>query len=465
MDKDLKAFLKIKRRETQYRPVKERIQDYKEVISFCSDKASAEQVSRCMDCGTPFCHWACPLGNYIPEWNDLVSNGQWEKAFQLLEAVNNFPEIIARVCPALCEYSCVLGLNDDAVTIRENELAVIEYAFNKGWVKPKPPKKRTGKKIAIVGSGPSGLAAADQLNKAGHTVIVFEKDDKIGGILRYGIPDFKLEKHLIDRRIKIWQSEGIIFKVKTEIGKDYSADKLKKEFDAVCLAIGSRQPRDLKIPGRDLKGIHFAMDFLIQSNKAVAGEKNLNKEILDVEGKNVVVIGGGDTGADCVGVARRRGAKSIVQIELMPKPPEQRTEKYPWPIYPLLLKTSTSHQEGCERYWEIQTEKFLGQSGRVQGLSCVKLNASQKILNSEFELKADKILLALGFIHPEHKGLIEELNLTLDSIGNIKTGSNYMTSVSNIFAAGDAHRGQSLAVWAVQEAREAASAVHAHLTP
>jgi len=344
---NVKEFIKVKRQMLAYRPVCERVEDYKEVGVVPEDKHSKEQASRCMDCGTPFCHWGCPLGNYIPEWNDLTSREQWEKAFLLLDATNNLPEITGRICPAPCEYACVLGINDDPVTIREDELAVIEHAFKKGWIRPHPPKKRSGKRVAIIGSGPAGLSCAAQLNRRGHNVVVFERDDKVGGILRYGIPDFKLEKEVLDRRIRILKEEGVEFKTDTYMGVDYPISKLKREFDVICLACGSRQPRDLSIEGRNLEGIHFALDYLIQSNRRASGVKISPVDLIDAKGKRVVVMGGGDTGADCVGVAHRQKASCVVQIELLPKPHECRTKDFPWPRYPMLLRTSTSH-EGAE---------------------------------------------------------------------------------------------------------------------
>lgn len=466
---DTKGFLKVKRQTAKYRPVCERIKDYREVGIVAEERHSKEQASRCMDCGTPFCHWGCPIGNYIPEWNDLVFRGHWEKAFLLLRATNNLPEITGRICPAPCEYSCVLGINDDPVTIRENELAIIEYAFKENIIKPNPPKKRTGRSVAVIGSGPSGLACADQLNKAGHRVVVFERDDSPGGILRYGIPDFKLEKWILDRRLRILEKEGIKFKTSANVGADYSAKKILKEFDAVCLACGSRVPRDLKIEGRDLLGIHFAMDYLIHSNKRIAGKKNGAKEFSDAKGKQVVVIGGGDTGADCVGVANRQGAACVMQIELLPQPPECRTQDYPWPKYPMLLKTSTSHEEGASREWAVLTKRFIGENNRVRKLSCVRVEFSNKdatgcpimkeLPNSEFEIEADLVILALGFLHPEKEGLIKEFGLELDSRGNVKTDTNFMTSKKGVFACGDMHRGQSLIVWAISEGRRSARAI------
>ena len=470
---DLKGFLKVKRKGTEYRPVCERLRDYKKVFAMRSDECSQEQASRCMDCGTPFCHWGCPIGNYIPEWNDFVFRGQWEKAYWLLEATINLPEITGRVCPAPCEYSCVLGINDEPVTIRENEMAIIEYAFKKGLVRPRMPGKRTGKKIAVIGSGPSGLACADQLNKAGHSIVVFEKDDKLGGILRYGIPDFKLEKDILDGRVTILKQEGIEFQTNTNVGLDYSVKKLLAGFDAVCLAGGSRTPRDLKIAGRELKGIYFAMDYLTQANRRVSGEKISEDKIIDVKDKRVVIMGGGDTGADCVGTAVRGGASCVTQIELLPKPAECRTQDYPWPKYPLILKTSTSHEEGCWREWSILTKKFIGENGYLKGLACIKVDFSTKDATgcpvmkeapgTEFKIEADLVILALGFIHPEHKGLLLGLGVEFDARGNVKTGNNYMTSIDKVFSAGDSRRGQSLIVWAIREGRRCAHAIDAYL--
>lgn len=469
---DVKGFLKVKRETSGYRTVCERVKDYCEVCALPKDEHSRNQASRCMDCGTPFCHWGCPIGNHIPEWNDFVFHGQWKKAFDLLNATNNLPEITGRICSMPCEYACVLGINDDPVTIKENELSIIEYAFKNGLIKPQKPKKRTGKKIAIVGSGPAGLACADQLNRAGHNVTVFERDDKIGGILRYGIPDFKLEKLILDRRIKILEKEGIKFKTSINIGIDIPYSKLKHEFDAICLACGSRSPRDLKIEGRDLKGIHFAMDYLVQSNKRLAGEKFKGNEIIDAKNKRVVVMGGGDTGADCVGTAHRQHAKCVVQVELLLKPPTCRTIDYPWPKYPMLLKTSSSHEEGGERHWAVSTRRFIGESGYTKKLSCLNVDfkkdksgclAMNEIPGSEFEIEADLVILALGFLHPEKKGLIEDLGLALDARGNVKTDERFMTREKGVFSCGDMHRGQSLIVWAIQEGRRCAHHVDKYL--
>ncbi len=467
---DVRGFLKVKKQTAKHRPVCERLKDYGEVMLLRSDSDTEQQSSRCMDCGVPFCHWGCPIGNYIPEWNDLVFHKQWGKAMELLSATNNFPEITGRICPAICEYACVLGINDDAVTIRDNELAVIEYAFKNGDIKANPPKERTQKKVAVIGSGPAGLACAAQLNNAGHNVVVFERDDKIGGILRYGIPDFKLAKWILDRRIEILEKEGIKFKTGIRAGIDIELSKLQKEFDAVCLACGSRAARDLKIEGRDLKGIYFAMDYLIQANKRRNGAVIPEDQLIDAKDKRVVVIGGGDTGADCMGVAHRQGASCVIQIELLSRPAECRTSAYPWPKYPMILKTSSSHEEGGERYWSVLTKKFAGDNGRLTKLYCVKVEfrkdskgcpVIKEIPESAFEINTDMVILALGFLHPEKSPLIE--GLTLDQRGNVKTDDNYMTSSKGVFCAGDMHRGQSLVVWAIAEGRRAARAIDTYL--
>jgi len=469
---DIKGFLKVKRQNIQYRPVCERVKDFQEVTIFPSQEHSRDQAGRCMDCQTPFCHWGCPVGNYIPEWNDLMFRGNWEKAWQLLEATNNFPEITGRLCPATCEYACALGVNDDAVTIRENELAIIEHAFKTGLIKPCPPQKRTGREIAVVGSGPAGLACADQLNQAGHLVVVFEKSAKPGGLLRYGIPDFKLQKWILDRRLEILKREGIVFVSSMNVGKDYPIAKLSKDFSAVCLATGSSVTRDLKAEGRELKGIHFALDYLTQANIRASGGKIAVDKSIDAKGKKVVVIGGGDTGADCVGVAHRQGAKYVVQIELLPKPPEYRSPDYPWPKYPSILKTSTSHQEGGKRQWSIATKQFQGESGKVKKLSCVRVefekdaqgqSVMKEIKGSEFVIEADLVIIAMGFLHTEHNGLVKDLGLELDIKGNVKTDENYMTKVSGIFSAGDMRRGQSLVVWAILEGRKTAHYIDKYL--
>jgi len=477
--KDVKAFLKIRREKSKYRPVCERIKDYRQVALLRNEEKAEEQAARCMDCGVPFCHWACPLGNFIPEWNDAVLGSHWQKAFSLLDETNNLPEITGRVCPAPCEYSCVLGINDDPVTICENELNIIEYAYKHGLITPKPPQIRTKKRVAVIGSGPAGLAVAAQLNKAGHSVTVFERDKKPGGLLRYGIPDFKLEKWVLERRLELLRKEGVRFKCSFEIGSKLSASDLKKDYNALVIAIGSRQPRDLNIEGRQLKGIYFAMDYLTQSNRRISGESIGGQDIIDAKGKKVVVIGGGDTGSDCVGTANRQGASCVVQIEVMPKPPECRSRDYPWPTYPMLLRTSSSHEEGVQRQWSILTKKFIGEKGKLTGLSCVEVefvnqiqNASGKrrvcpvmreIPGSEFKIDCDMVILAVGFVHPEHKGFIAELRLKLDSRGNLESNGQFMTSQKGIFATGDCRRGQSLIVHAISEGRKCAYAVDTYL--
>lgn len=449
---DTHGFLKIKRQGFGYRPVCERIKDFCEVCILPEPLHSEGQASRCMDCGTPFCNWACPIGNYIPEWNDLVFHKKWDKAWKLLSMTNNFPEFTGRLCPAMCEYSCVLGINDDPVSIRENELAIIEYAFKNNLVKPNIPLKKSGKSIAIIGSGPAGLACADQLNKAGHNVVVFEKDNLIGGILRYGIPEFKLEKWVIDRRLDILAKEGIKFVTNKHINSKQEFENLNKEFDAICLTGGSRIPRDLNIDGRNLKGIYFAMDYLIGKG-------------IDVKGKKVVVIGGGDTGADCVGQSHRQGAGCVVQIEILPQPNPVRTAQYPWPKYPVVLKKSSSHEEGGERKWSILTKKFIGnKEGCIDRLLCVKVDDKLKeIPSTEFAIEADIVILALGFLHPEHKGLVQDIGILLDERGDVKTNTAFMTSQSGVFCAGDMRRGQSLIVWAIYEGRRVAEEISRYL--
>ncbi len=472
MAKDIKGFLKIQRRSTIYRPVEERIKDFDEVFILRPEEITVEQAIRCMDCGTPFCHWACPVGNYIPEWNEAVANGKWERAYELLSFTNNLPEVTGRVCPALCEYGCVLGINSDPVTIRENELSIIEHAFSTGLAKPRPPKHRTGKRVAVVGSGPAGLACADQLNKAGHSVVVFERDDRIGGLMRYGIPDFKLRKSVLDRRVDLWKQEGIEFRTGVWVGKDYPAKRLLKEFDAVCLAGGARKARDLNIPGRDLKGIHLALEYLIQTNRIVAGDKIPKEGLIDAKGKVVVVIGGGDTGADCVGTANRQGAAKVIQIEVLPRPPKERPEDQPWPFYPRLFKTSTSHEEGCERMWQVLTKEFVGANGKVKALRCVKVEwkkdeagrwKMEEVPGSEFEIPANLVLIAIGFLGPEHEGMLDDLGLEYDPRGNVKTDHRFMTSIKGVFSAGDMHRGQSLIVWAISEGRKCAYYIDEYL--
>jgi glutamate synthase (NADPH/NADH) small chain len=461
------GFMKYKREMPKSRDPKERLKDYKEIYVPLDKEKVKENAARCMDCGVPFCHNGCPLGNNIPDFNDAVYQGRWEEAIRILSSTNNFPDFTGRICPAPCEASCVLSINNDPVTIEYIEKTVSETAFEKGYIKPTPPKARTGKRIAVIGSGPAGLAAAAQHNKAGHWVSVFERSDRVGGLLRYGIPDFKLEKHVIDRRIRLMEQEGIIFKTNAHVGVNVSAQHLKDDFDAVVICGGASAPRDLPIPGRNLKGVHFAMEFLPQQNKRVAGDKLEVEEIL-ATGKNVIVIGGGDTGSDCVGTSNRQGAKSVTQIELLSKPPLTRRADNPWPLWPMVLMTSSSHEEGVERKWAILTKEFIGDSdGNLTGLKVVDIEwgadaqgkmGFQEIAGTERIMPCELALLAVGFIGAEKGGMIDELQVELDARGNIKT-ENYMSSVEGVFAAGDIRRGQSLVVWAISEGREAARAV------
>ncbi|OIO35515.1 MAG: glutamate synthase [Candidatus Omnitrophica bacterium CG1_02_44_16] len=461
---DVKGFLNKKREAAGYRPVGERTRDFREVELLMPETKSQEQGSRCMDCGVPFCHYACPVGNVVPDWNDLLFRGQWRKAVLILQASNNFPEFTGRVCPALCESACVLGINDDPVTIRQNEISIIEWGFKEGVIKPFIPKLKTGKRVAVVGSGPAGLAVSQQLTHAGHDVILFEADDKAGGILRYGIPDFKLEKWVIDRRLGLMKEEGSKIETGVLVGKDLPKEKLLKEFDAVCLTIGSRAARDIDVPGRGLKGIYFAMDYLIQSNKVSQGVKISGDELITAKGKHVVIIGGGDTGSDCVGTANRQRAKSVTQIEVLPKPPLCRANDMPWPTHPKILKTTSSHEEGCVRKWGILTKGFIAENGSVKKLRAVQIdNGMKEILGTEFELEADLVILAMGFTHPEHSGLVADLGLSLSARGAIYVDNNTMTSKAGIFAAGDASRGASLVVWAIYEGRRAAKEIDKYL--
>lgn len=471
--KDVVQFVDIPRRASAYRPAAERIQDYRDVAIPREEPVSQEQASRCLNCGLPFCHWTCPVGNDVPEWNTHVARGEWAEAFRSLQATNNLPEVTARVCPAACEPACVLGIGWEPVTIRDNELAVIEYAFAHGLVQPRPPRRRTGKSVAIIGSGPAGLSCADQLNQAGHRVVVFERDPKIGGILRYGIPDFKLEKRILDRRLKIWKAEGIRFRAGVHVGFAYPLSRLCKEFDAVCLAGGSRVPRDLLIEGRQLRGIHFAMDYLAQSNRRVAGERIPSEAAIEARGKRVVVIGGGDTGADCVGTAHRQGAAGIVQLELLVRPPAHRGPTDLWPDYPMILRTSSSHEEGGERQWSVLTKAFLGRDGAVEKLACVRLEwvapdstnrpAMREIPGTEFELEAQLVLLAMGFVSAEHPTWLDALGVQFDARGKVQTDAQYMTAADGVFAAGDMRRGQSLVVHAISEGRRAAHHIDRYL--
>jgi len=467
-----KGFLEIKRKKAGYRPVRDRIGDFGEVEQTLNLEDRIDQASRCMDCGIPFCHWACPTSSKIPEWQDAVYRENWEEASSILHSTNSFPEFTGRVCPAPCEKSCVLALHNAPVTIRENEASIIEKAFEYGYIKAQTPKKRTGKKVAVIGSGPAGLSVADLLNKAGHSVTVYEKDDAIGGLLRYGIPDFKLDKHVIDRRLELFVEEGIEFKTNQDVGVEVSFADLEKEYDAICLAIGAMKPRDLQIKGRELEGVHFAMDFLKQQNKVVRGDEFSNEERISAKGKNVVVIGGGDTGSDCVGTSIRQKAKSVLQIELLPKPPEERKENNPWPYWPDTLRTSSSHLEGCKRRWAISSKEFKEENGELKGLAVCQVEWSRdqngqfkmtEIPGSEETIVADLVLLAMGFVHPIHEGLVKELGLDLDPKGNIKTNSNGQTSNAKIFCSGDATSGASLVVRAIDSGRKTALSIHQFL--
>lgn len=445
----------------------ERLENYNEFVQEYTPEKLNEQAARCMNCGVPFCHSGCPLGNVIPEFNDAVYQGKWEDAYLILNSTNNFPEFTGRICPAPCESACVLGINKPPVAIEEIERHIIEIAYSKGYVKPNRPISRTGKNVAVVGSGPAGLAAAAQLNKAGHTVTVYERDDRPGGLLRYGIPDFKLEKTVIDRRLEIMEQEGIKFICNVEVGVKNDMKAFIDDYDAVIVAGGSTIPRNLNIPGRDLKGIHFAMDFLKQQNKIVS-DIEFTGELISAKGKDVVVIGGGDTGSDCVGTSNRQHARTVKQFELMVQPPASRTENMPWPTYPMLLKTTSSHEEGCERFWGINTKEFLGDAnGELRAILVSDVSWEidslgrpvkfTEIEGSEREIPCQLILLAMGFLHPQHQGLVNNSGLELDARGNVKADEkSYQTSISKVFAAGDMRRGQSLVVWAISEGREAA---------
>jgi glutamate synthase (NADPH/NADH) small chain len=465
---DPRGFIKVKREGFGYRPVAERVRDYNEVAVMHTEAQQKEQASRCMDCGTPFCNWGCPLGNYIPEWNDSVFKGRWQDAFTLLNETSTMPEVTGRVCPSPCEYACVLGIGDAPVTVRDNELAIIEKAWKEGYIKPNPPAVRSGKKVAVVGAGPSGLAAAALVNKQGHNVTVFEKADRIGGFMRYGIPDFKLAKSVLDRRIKLWQEEGIVFRTGVNVGVDLDVEKLKKEFDAVIITIGCRVARDMKIKGRELKGIYQAVDYLEQSNRNVAGDR-IQGDFIDAKDKKVLVIGGGDTGSDCVGTANRQGAKSVVQIEILPQPSKDRPADQPWPKYPFVFKTSSSHEEGVERQWCITTKEFAGANGAVNKVRTARVDwctkpgerpSMSECAGSDFEIEADLVFLSMGFTNPVKEGLLDKLGVKLDDRGNvIRDAVTGATSISGIFAAGDVSRGPSLIVWAFTEGRKAALGV------
>jgi glutamate synthase (NADPH/NADH) small chain len=468
---DPSGFLKYTHRETPpRRPVPLRLRDWKEVYEDFSHDTLREQASRCMDCGIPFCHNGCPLGNLIPEWNDLVYKDRWRESIERLHATNNFPEFTGRLCPAPCEASCVLGINQDPVTIKQVEVEIIDNAFDEGWVVPLPPDTLTGKKVAVVGSGPAGLAAAQQLTRAGHLVTVFERADRIGGLLRYGIPEFKMEKRHIDRRLEQMEAEGTQFRAGVNVGVDVTVEQLREDFDAVVLAGGATAWRDLPVPGRELKGIYQAMEYLPWANRVQNGDPVLGDDgepPITSKGKKVVIIGGGDTGADCLGTAHRQGAASVHQFEIMPRPPEERADSTPWPTYPLMFRVSSAHEEGGERVFSVNTEAFIGEDGHVTALKVheveMKSGRFEKVEGSDFELAADRVFLAMGFVGPEKEGLLTDLGVEFSERGNVARGADFQTTVPGVFVAGDMGRGQSLIVWAIAEGRAAAAAVDEYL--
>ena len=468
----LKGFLEIDWQKAPARPVHERVQDWREVyLPYLSEDLRA-QGARCMDCGIPFCHEGCPLGNLIPDWNDLVYRGKWQAALDRLHKTNNFPEWTGRLCPAPCEGSCVLAIDRQPVTIKSIELAIVERAFDEGRIHANPPATRTGRTVAIVGSGPAGLAAADQLNRVGHTVTVFEKSDRIGGLLRYGIPEFKMEKRHLGRRLRILEAEGIRFRPGVNVGVDLAAEKMQREYDATLLAGGAGWPRDLEVPGRELKGIHFAMEYLTQQNRRCEGDVVPAEQEITARDKHVVIIGGGDTGADCLGTVHRQGARSVAQFELLPRPPDERATGNPWPTWPQVFRVSAAHEEGGDRVYAVSTERFTGSGdGRVRTLHATKVHMTRRdgrlafdpLPDSAFELKADLVLLAMGFLGPERPGLLTDLGIRLTERGNVWRDENWMTSVPAVFTAGDMQRGQSLIVWAIAEGRSAARGIDAYL--
>jgi glutamate synthase (NADPH/NADH) small chain len=466
------GFIEIPRRKQPTRPVTERVRDWNEVYLPYATGQLQQQGARCMDCGIPFCHQGCPLGNLIPDWNDLVYRDRWRGAIDRLFATNNFPEFTGRLCPAPCEGACVLGLNDDPVTIKGIEAAIIERAYDEGWVTPSLPAQRTGKRVAVVGSGPAGLAVADQLNRAGHFVTVFERSDRIGGLLRYGIPEFKMEKRVLDRRLSIMEAEGIVFRTNASVGSTIPARDLTREYDAVVLAGGAGQPRDLPIPGRDLKGVHFAMDFLTLQNRRCEGDEVADEHFITAEGKRVVIIGGGDTGADCLGTVHRQGAASVHQFELLPRPPDTRSADNPWPQWPQIFRVSSAHEEGGERVYSVATERFIGDGeGHVRALkACTVMPAHENgrmqfkpVPGTDFELPVDLVLLAMGFVGAEPGGMLTELGVKMTERGTVWRDRNWMTSIPGVFTAGDMQRGQSLIVWAIAEGRSCARGVDTYL--
>ncbi|HWR53769.1 MAG TPA: glutamate synthase subunit beta [Bryobacteraceae bacterium] len=461
------GFVEFEREVAGRRPVTERVNDFFEIYVDLPRERLERQGARCMDCGVPFCHTGCPVNNIIPDWNDLVYKNRWAEAIRVLHSTNNFPEFTGRICPAPCEAACVLGINEPPVTIKQIEKAIVEHAWREGWIVPEPPAVRTGKLVAVVGSGPAGLAAAQQLNRVGHTVTVFEKADRIGGLLRYGIPDFKLEKRFIDRRIEQMEAEGVAFRTGAHIGVGIAAEELTREFDAVLLAGGAEQPRDLNVPGRELNGIHFAMEFLPQQNRRCANDRMDSRDGIVATGKRVVIIGGGDTGADCLGTCHRQHAASVQQFEIMPVPPETRAEQTPWPLWPLQLRTETSHEEGGARDWSVATTRFEGDKDgnvlRLHGIRVAPPPSFEPIAGTEFAIEVDLVLLAMGFTGPVRSGMIEQFGVKLDARGNVATDANQMSSVPGVFAAGDMRRGQSLVVWAIAEGRTAAKGIDQYL--
>ena len=459
------GFLEYARETPVRRPPLERINDWFEIYQPFPEESIREQGARCMDCGVPFCHTGCPVNNIIPDWNDLIWRGRWREAIRVLHSTNNFPEFTGRICPAPCESACVLGINEPAVTIKNIEKTIVDRAWEEGWIVPEIPAARTGKRAAVVGSGPAGLAAAQQLARAGHSVTVFEKSDRLGGLLRYGIPNFKMEKHLIDRRIAQMTAEGVEFVVNAHVGMNLSVSDIERDFDAILLAGGAEQPRDLAVPGRELKGIHYAMEFLPLANKVCEGDVVFNQIL--ATGKRVVIIGGGDTGADCLGTSHRQHASHVSQFELMPKPPDARAPQTPWPLWPMQLRTESAHEEGGIRDWSVSTVRFSGDAqGNVKKLHGIRVGAPPKfeaMAGTEFELDVDLVLLAMGFTGPVKNGLIEDLGVVLDGRGNVQANANYMSSVPGVFAAGDTRRGQSLVVWAIAEGRKAARGIDEYL--
>jgi glutamate synthase (NADPH) small chain len=455
------GFLEIDRTDRRYAQASDRIRHYREFMLPLSEESTRNQAARCMNCGIPYCHSGCPVNNQIPDWNDLVYRGDWEEASRNLHTTNNFPEFTGRVCPAPCEASCTLNLQESSVTIKTIECAIVDRGWKEGWIKPEPAAKKTGKRIAVVGSGPAGLACAQQLGRAGHDVHLYEKNAKPGGLLRYGIPDFKMEKSHIDRRVAQMKQEGVVFHCNQQVGRDIAIKTLVDDYDAVALAGGAEAPRDLPAPGRDLAGVHFAMDFLPQQNRRVGGESIGTNEPISASGKHVVVIGGGDTGSDCIGTSIRQGAVKVTQLEIMPMPPKAEDKLATWPNWPLKLRTSSSHEEGAERDFAVVTNSFEGENGAVTALNCIRVDGKMKpVPGSDFQLKADLVLLAMGFVSPKHEGMLSDLGVALDKRGNVEANViNYASSLSKVYACGDMRRGQSLVVWAIREGRQCASAI------